>query len=171
MAASCTAVKTPESMLDFTVPSALIACALPQANATRQPVMLYAFEQLNSSMATSLAPGRSRKLGGDVAVEADLGVGVVVDDEQVVLLGERDRAIEVLVVGDGRGRVVGVAQEHHLGLGEHLGRGRLEVGEEAVLLGHRHPPGLAADHDAAGVVDGVADAGDERVLAGVDERR
>ena len=33
------------------------------ANATRQPVMLYALEQLNSSMATSLAPGRSRKLG------------------------------------------------------------------------------------------------------------
>ena len=63
IAASWTAVNTPESMLDFTVPSALIAVALPHANATRQPVMLYALEQLNSSIATSLAPGRSRKLG------------------------------------------------------------------------------------------------------------
>ncbi len=57
-----------------------------------------------------------------------------------------------------------------MALGEHVGRGRLEVGEEAVLLGHGHPVGLAADHDAAGVVDGVAGAGDERDVAGVDER-
>ena len=63
MAASWMAVKTPESMLDLTVPSALMAVGLPTANATRQPVMLYALEQLKSSMATSLAPGRSRKLG------------------------------------------------------------------------------------------------------------
>ena len=63
MAASWTAVNTPESMLLFTVPSALIAGALPHANATRQPVMLYALLEEKSSMATSLAPGRCRKLG------------------------------------------------------------------------------------------------------------
>ena len=93
------------------------------------------------------------------------------NDEQVVLLGECDRAVEVLVVGDGRRRVVRVAQEHHLGLGEHVSRRRLEVCEEAVLLGHGHPVRLAADHDAAGVVDRVAGARHERVVAGIDERR
>ena len=110
MAASWTAVKMPESMLLFTVPSALIASWLPHANATRQPVMLYAFEQLNSSIATSRAPGRSQYGGRHVAVEADLGIRVVVNEEDVVLAREGDRRVEVLVGCDRRRGVVRVAR-------------------------------------------------------------
>ncbi len=65
----------------------------------------------------------------------------------------------------------GIAQEHELGLGEHVCRGRLEVGHPVVGLVHRHPVRLAADEDAAGVIDGVADARDQRVLVDVHEGR
>ena len=59
----------------------LMALGLPTANATRHPVMLYAFEQENSSMATSLAPGALEQRRRTVAVVADLRVGVVVDEQ------------------------------------------------------------------------------------------
>ena len=45
IAASCTAPKMPESRFDFTRAGPFRTSALPTANATRQPVMLYVFER------------------------------------------------------------------------------------------------------------------------------
>ncbi len=129
-------------------------------------VALGAAEQLDGHV---LGTRSLKQTDGLVAVEADLGVGVVVDEEQVVLLGERDSLVEVLRRGRCRGGVVGVAQEHHLGLGEHICRNVVEVGQEVVLLVHRHEVALATGEDAAGLIDGIAAAGNERVVAGIDE--
>ena len=79
--------------------------------------------------------------------------------------------VEVLGRSDGRGRVVRIRDEHHLRLGEDFRRHVVEVGKEPVLLGHGHPVREAADHDAAGVVDRIAGARHQRVLAGVYEGR
>jgi hypothetical protein len=70
-----------------------------------------------------------------------------------------------------RGRVVRVAQEHHLRLGEHVGGCGLEIGEPVVGLVHRQVVGLAADEHAASRVDGIADSRHERVVSHIDEGR
>ena len=68
-----------------------------------------------------------------VAVEAELGVGVVVDDDQVVRARELDRALEVAGLDDGAGRVVRVVEEEQVRAREHVGRDRVELGQEALL--------------------------------------
>ena len=96
MAASWTAVKMPESMLVFTVPSALMACGVAggeRDTPAGHVVRLRAAEQLDRDV---LGAGALEQARRDVAVEADLGVRVVVHEQDVVLLGERDGAVEVL---------------------------------------------------------------------------
>ena len=81
-----------------------------------------------------------------VAVVGDVGVGVVVDHDDVVRLREGDQPREEVVFDHGARRVVRVAHEDHLRLLERLRGDRIEVGQEAVL-GH-----------ADGTVHGAASA-------------
>ena len=57
--------------------------------------------------------------GRHVAVEGDVGVGVVVHHHQVVRFGEVHQPGEEVVLDNGSRGVVGIADEEHLGLGEH----------------------------------------------------
>ena len=84
----------PESRFVFRRRKCSTTSALPATQPTRQPVMFQPFESEKISTPTSFAPAVARKLGGLVAVEDDLGVGVVVDDDQVVRAGELDRPVE-----------------------------------------------------------------------------
>ncbi len=120
-------------------------------------------------MPTSLAPGVARNDGALVAVEGDLGVGVVVHDEDLVGAGELDHALEEPLGHDRAGRVVGVVEVHQLGLARDVLVDRAEVGDEAELGLERHQHGLGACEPRAAGVDGVAGVGGERVVAGVEE--
>ena len=84
------------------------------------------------STPTSFAPGVSRKLGATVAVEADLRVGVVVDDDQIVRARELDGSLEVPGLDDRARRVVRVVEVEHVRARGDLVRDRVEVREEAV---------------------------------------
>ena len=61
--------------------------------------MFQPLESEKISTPTSFAPGVSRKLGGAVAVEGDLGVRVVVHDDQVAVARELDRVLEEVESG------------------------------------------------------------------------
>ena len=98
LAANWMAVKMPESVFAFTWPRAAIIGAPPIAKPTRQPVMLKVFERLWNSIATSLAPGTCRMLGGGL-LEVHLVVGGVLGDHEVVRLGQLDDLLEEGQVG------------------------------------------------------------------------
>ena len=56
--------------------------ALPTTNPRRQPAIPYDFDIEKSSTPTSFAPGVARKLSRRAAVEDEVAVGEVVDDER-----------------------------------------------------------------------------------------
>ena len=80
-----------------------------------------------------------------LAVEHQGGVGGVVDDDQVVGLGEGDHVLEELGRGARAGRVVGVVDDQRLGPLEHVGGHAGQVGQEAVLLQQRQVVDDAAE--------------------------
>ena len=74
--------------------SACTISRLPAAKPTRQPAIEWLFESERNSIATSLRAGHLEDARRLVAVEADLGVGEVVEHHEVVLLRERDDPLE-----------------------------------------------------------------------------
>src|SRR6185437_3038277 len=85
----------------------------------------------------------------EVAVVAELRVGVVVDDDEVVRAGELDRALEVAVPHDRTGRVVRVVEEEQVRPPKHVRRDRVEIGQEPVLRPERQVMDVCAGEDRA----------------------
>src|SRR3989338_2992949 len=103
--------------------------------------------------------------GGLPAVVDDVGIGQVVDHQDIVLLGQGHHALEEIqlhALGGGVGRK---AQDHHLRLGNGFADGPFQFGEEihARYQGHRTHLG-AGDHRAIDV-DGVAGVGHQHGIA------
>jgi hypothetical protein len=116
-----------------------------------------------------LGPFGLEDRGWAEAVEAELGVGVVVDQQNLVLEGEVDHPLHEGQVDAGGGRVVGERQHDHPGPGPGEAPGLLDVLEE-VLVG--------ADGDLADVgpgeqrppdVDGVRRRGDQGGVARLEQ--
>src|SRR5207244_4156337 len=82
---------------------------------------------------------------------------------------EVDHLLVELGGGGGAGRAVGVVDDQELGAAADVGRDRLQVGVEAVLLAQRQPVDLAAVVGGVGAGDGVAGHGHQGDVAGVDE--
>ncbi len=120
-------------------------------------------------MPTSAAPGGLEERRRAVAVVGDLGVGVVVDDDDVVAPGEIDDPGEEVVLDDAARGVVRVVDEHQPGARGHVGRDRVEVGLEAELGQQRHRHRLRAGQERAGGVDRVAGIARQRDVARVQE--
>ena len=118
-----------------------------------------------------------------MVVEDDLGVGVVVDNDDVVLPGESN---ELFIEGPGRRHAHGVGRvghHHHLGLPGQLRVDGVQVRQVAVLRpqlvirdfraaehGTHFKDGVAGvghQHHVAGVADGQADVG-QPLLGAVD---
>ncbi len=59
----------------------------------RQPGMMYVFDSEVNSTVTSIAPGHLQHRRRRIVVEIDLGIGEVGQDDQLVLLRERDRVL------------------------------------------------------------------------------
>ena len=116
-----------------------------------------------------LGAGRGEEAGRDVAVVGRLRVGVVVDDEDLVLAGEGDDHLEEALGDDRAGRVVRVVEEHQPRLGGDVGGDRAEVGREAELGDQRQQLRRRAGEDRAAGVDRVAGVGGEGDVAGVEE--
>ena len=86
--------------------SASTIWALPTTNPTRHPGIEWPLVSVYNSTPTSAPPASSR-LGGGVPVESEVGVGEVVDQEHLVLLGEADETLEEAELDAGGGGVVG----------------------------------------------------------------
>ena len=82
--------------------------------------------------------------GGFVAVVADVAIGVVVREQNVVFAAERDSLVEVLRRCAGARGIVRVAQEHDLRALEHLFWDMIEVSQKTVFLVHGHEIGVGA---------------------------
>ena len=117
-----------------------------------------------------LGPVRLQDARRPVAVVGDLGIGVVVGQQEVVAPRERDRLIEELERRRRRGRVVGVVQEHQLRLLERIRGDGAQIGQEAAAGPQRHRVGNALGHDRRRAVHGVAGVRYDRHVAGVQQR-
>ena len=71
-----------------------------------------------------------QEAGGLIAVEEEVGIGEVVDHEQVVLAREIHHAVEELQVHDRSRRVMGKAQQQQLRSGPALAHGLLQGSKE-----------------------------------------
>ena len=90
------------------------------------------------------------------------------DDEELVLTGKLDDALEEAVGGDRAGRVVRVVEEHQPRLPAPR-VDRVEVGRKAELGHERQHDRLGAGKQGAAGVDGVAGVRGERDVAGIEE--
>ncbi len=97
----------PESTLDLMIPSPLINAGAPQAQPTRQPVMLKVFEQEWNSIAMSRASGNSR-IDSARPSKAISAVGHILSNQHVVLFGPGNRFGVERFGGEFAGRAVGV---------------------------------------------------------------
>ena len=121
-------------------------------------------------MPTSFAPGVARNDGRAVAVEGDLRVGVVVDDQDVVLARELDDPLEEALGHDRAGRVVRVVEEHQLRpLGDRRASIASRSGTKPSSGSSAISTGSAPGEPRPAGVDGVAGVGRERVVARVQE--
>jgi hypothetical protein len=116
-----------------------------------------------------LGAGRREERRRLVAVEHDLRVGHVVDDEDVVRACEVDDLLEEAVGHHGAGRVVRVVEVHQLRPADDVGVERTEVGHESALGLERHQDRLGSREPGPAGVDGVAGVGGQRVVARVQE--
>ena len=114
---------------------------------------------------------RARDLeDGDLfGTEVERTVGGVLDDDEVVLLGEGDDFLVELTGGDGAGRVVWVVEDEHLGLGQDVGGNGLQVGQEVILGGELQVMDEAAVVLGVRAEHRVTRNGHEHIVARIDE--
>ena len=91
-----------------------------------------------------------------LAIVVDLGVRVVVTDDDVISFGEADHLGEEFLGGDRRGGIVGVADPQEGGPVGHGCGNRGEVGQKPVFLTQRHEVRITAAEEGADVVHRVA---------------
>ena len=104
-----------------------------------------------------------------VAVVNQADVGGVVDDDEVVRLGEVDDLGEERRCGTRAGRVVRIVQHEHLGLGQHVGRDAVEVWQIIVLRRQCEVVHLAAVIFCVRAKHRIAGGGHDDGVAGIDE--
>ena len=99
------------------------------------------------------------------AIEADVGVGEVVDDIDAMLAGERDDLLEERQLDALRGRIRRKIEDQHLGLRERELDRVLELGEEIDSRRERYLTNIGAGDDRPVDVDRIARIGDEHSVA------
>ena len=103
-----------------------------------------------------------------VSVEAEVGVGEVVDEVESVLAGERDEAREEGQVDALRGGVRREVDDEGLGARGHARDEVFELGEKLVAVVDGDADDVGAGDDGAVDVDGVAGVGHEHGVARVE---
>ena len=104
-----------------------------------------------------------------VPVEADIGVGVVVDDDQIPLGRERDDLLEERGIDTDRRRVVRERDDEHPRLGPAVLPGPLQVGDELVPLGQGNLTDGSASEDGSPDMDRVGGCGNEAGIARLEQ--
>ena len=107
-----------------------------------------------------------QEAGGLVAVEDQVGIGQVMDDPDVVLLGEFHDLFKEGQVGHFRGGVVGIAQEKQLGTGPGLLGGGGQVLEKVTAGPDGHAAHVGTGDDGRILVDGIGGVGSQHYVAG-----
>ena len=115
-----------------------------------------------------MAPGVARKERG-LPLENEGGVGGVVNDDEIVLLGESDDGCEELGGGRRAGGIVGIIDHQGFGAAEFVGGDGIQIGQELVLLQQGKIENLAAVILAVSSEDGVSGRGHQGDIAGIDE--
>ena len=107
---------------------------------------------------------------GDVAVERDLAVGIVVGEEQIVFPARGDHALEILARRHGGRRVVRIIEIDELGFLQHIRRDLLQLeqkigpGREVVEIR------LGIGENGAALIHGVARHRHDPDIAGIEHR-
>ena len=131
----------------------------------RQPAIENDFVSVYSSTATSSAPGHLEDRRRVVAVEAEVGVREVVDEQHLVLAGEVDHPLHEREV-DARGRrVVRERQHDDLRPRPRVLPGLEQVLEEVLLGPEAHVAHLGAGEERTPDVDRVRRARHQRGVA------
>ena len=99
------------------------------------------------------------------AVEGDVGIGQIVNHQDVVGFGESDDACEKIELDTHRGGVRGEAQNEHLWLRVRLANGTFGLLEKIHALGHPHVFDLRACNHRAINMNRVAGVGYEHGVA------
>src|SRR6516162_1636601 len=107
--------------------------------------------------------------GRAIPVEGDFRVSNVVGENDIVSEAEPHRALKEVVVGNRRGRIVGIVEPHQLGSTRDLCRNCAQVGKESVLFDQLQEVGLASIEDAPREINRVARVWDEYNVAGIDD--
>src|SRR5437588_10986545 len=105
-----------------------------------------------------------------ISVVGDLGVGVVVREDDAVLEAERDGFLEEIQVGNRGGRVVRIVEPEQLGSARYFVGNRAQVRSEAVLFSEFEKVWLTAVEQASRGVDRVARVGNQNHVARIDNR-
>ncbi len=105
------------------------------------------------------------------AVVDDVGIGQVVHDHHVVLLGQRHHALEEVQLDALRGRVGGETENHHARLGNRFADRPFQLVEEIDARHQRHRAHLGAGDHRTVDVDRIARVGHEDGVAMVEGRQ
>ena len=106
---------------------------------------------------------------GLVSLIADLAIGGVMEQCDVVLPTECYRRDEVFFAGSGTGGVIWVIKPHQLGVPGYVGWDGVQLGQPAVLLVQRHDVTLGPGEHRAHAVDRVSRIRDQGDVARVQE--
>jgi len=93
--------------------------------------------------------------GGPITLVANLAVGGIVEQCDVLFPAVSDRRGQIFVGGDGAGRIVGVVQPHQLGgIGYRAGNG-VQFGKPAVPFVQGHDVAFGAGKHGPHAVNGI----------------
>ena len=106
-----------------------------------------------------------------LAVVDEVGIGVVVAEDDPMLIGKGAQLPEQSCPRDGAGWIIGIANNQQARLRCGFRRNSIEVGLKPVFGQQRQRQRCSACHQRSPRIDGVAGVGDQRQRARVQNRR
>ena len=134
---------------------------------TRHVVALRQREELDADVLGARHLEKTRRL---IAVECQIGIGQIVDDDEAMLLGRFDDALKKIQLDHLGRRVMRKADDQHLRLGPGLPDRFFEMAEELFAGGQRNTAQIAAGQNNGILMNRIGRARTKHHIAGIDGR-
>src|SRR5688500_6137023 len=132
---------------------------------SRHIVALRQGEKLHADILRARHLEKARRL---VAVESQIGISKIVNDEEAMFLGGLDDPLEKSDVDHFSGRIMREADDQHFRLRPSLANRLFEVAEKRLAGRERYAAQIAAGEHHGKLVNRISRAGTEHHIAGVD---